>query len=100
MALGSKAAPGAVPVCLCVHFPWFLLVSSQVTDTEQGGVMCVVSPHLNGPALPEAIAAVIVLVENSHASRGKTFCAVLCRFDLVVKIVNDCISKSVRMLCV
>lgn len=38
-------------------------------------------------------------VKTLTLSSGKTFSAVLLRFDLVPKIVNDYVSKSVRMLC-
>lgn len=56
--------------------------------------------HTKWTRLPEATAAAIVPVKTLTLSNGKTFQAVLLRFDLVIKTVNDCVSESVRMLCI
>lgn len=59
--------------CLFVWaFSMVLTGVLKASGTKQGGMMCMVSPHLNGPTLPETTAGVSVKVSTLIPSLGKT----------------------------
>lgn len=83
--------------CLPVHPLLFSLIPPKASATRRD-VCGVTAPPWALPSL-KPLRLQSSGVKTLTLSSGKFFSAVLLRFDLVPKIVNDYVSKSVRMLC-